>query len=94
MRLDVSTAAMPPRLRKAVGSLHSSRYKRFLSLLKEARREAGLTQVEVAAAMGTHQSFVAKCESGERRVDAIELAEFARLYRRPLAYFVPPREKP
>jgi hypothetical protein len=27
-------------------------------------------------------------ESGERRVDVIELAAFARLYRKPLSYFV------
>ncbi len=34
------------------------------------------------------QSFVSKCESGERRVDVVELAEFARLYRKPLSFFM------
>jgi hypothetical protein len=29
----------------------------------------------------------AACESGERRVDVVELAEFARLYRKPLSFF-------
>jgi len=48
---------------------HSSRYRRFLKLLKRRGFAAGMTQVQVAAALGRPQSFVAKCESGERRVD-------------------------
>jgi transcriptional regulator with XRE-family HTH domain len=53
--------------------LHSTRYRRFLKRLIQARREAGLTQTEVARALRRPQSFVSKCESGERRVDVIEL---------------------
>jgi transcriptional regulator with XRE-family HTH domain len=67
---------------------YRQRYRRFLSRLKQARTNAGLTQVEVAKRLGQPQSFVSKCESGERRVDAVELLEFSRLYRRPLNYFV------
>jgi hypothetical protein len=33
------------------------------------------------------QSFVSKCESGERRVDFVELKEFARVYKVPISYF-------
>jgi hypothetical protein len=33
------------------------------------------------------QSFVSKCESGERRIDFVELQHLARIYRRPLSYF-------
>ncbi|MGE0454613.1 MAG: helix-turn-helix domain-containing protein [Vicinamibacteria bacterium] len=69
-------------------SLHDSRYKALLGRLRSARQAAGLTQEEAATAVGRPQSFVSKCEAGERRVDAIELLEFARLYGRPLAYFV------
>jgi transcriptional regulator with XRE-family HTH domain len=79
---------MPSR-RRGVGSVHSSRYRLFLKLLKEARVAAGMTQVQVAAALGRPQSFVAKCESGERRVDVIELEEFAKLYCRSLSRFLP-----
>lgn len=67
---------------------HSPRYHRFLRRLKEARRRAGFTQAAVARALGRPQSFVSKCESGERRVDVIELEDFARLYRKPLTYFL------
>jgi hypothetical protein len=42
----------------------------------------------VAKALGKPPSFVAKCESGERRVDVIELTHFADLYDKPLLFFV------
>ncbi len=69
-------------------SLHSEAYRRFLDRLRRARREAGFTQVEVAERLRRPQSYVSKCESGERRVDVIELAEFAALYRRRMDFFV------
>ena len=69
-------------------SIHSPAYQQFLARLREARADNGLTQVEVAARLGKHQSYVAKCEGGELRVDVVELAEFAGLYDRPLDWFV------
>jgi transcriptional regulator with XRE-family HTH domain len=68
--------------------IYTEKYKAFLERLSHARKEKGLTQVTVANLLGKHQSYVAKCENGERRVDVIELAEFARLYEKPLDYFV------
>jgi hypothetical protein len=41
----------------------------------------------VARKLARPQSFVSKCESGERRVDVVELQEFARLYGKPLSFF-------
>jgi len=72
--------------------LRSPEYRRFLGLLKKARQEAKLAQHEVAAALKQPQSFVSRSESGERRVDVLELAAFARLYGKPLEYFVPPTD--
>jgi DNA-binding transcriptional regulator YiaG len=69
-------------------SAQSARYKRFLAKLRASREDAGLTQTDVARALGRPQSFVSKCESGERRVDVVELALFADLYRKPLEFFV------
>jgi hypothetical protein len=46
--------------------------------------------MEVARRLGRPQSFVSKCESGERRVDVVELAEFARLYGKRLDFFLSP----
>lgn len=70
-------------------SVYSARYQQFLKRLKAARQAAGLTQVEVARRLGHPQSWVSKCEAGERRVDVIELEGFARVYRKSLTYFLP-----
>lgn len=43
----------------------------------EQREAAGMTQAELAAKIEEYQSFVARLESGQRRVDVIELLEFA-----------------
>lgn len=59
----------------------------FLRRLRQARRDAGLTQVEVAARLGRTQSFVTKAERGERRIDVVELRALSRIYRKPMAFF-------
>jgi transcriptional regulator with XRE-family HTH domain len=59
-------------------SIFSENYLVFLKHLREARRQAGLTQEEVARRLGHNQSFVSKCERGERRVDVIELQYFCK----------------
>lgn len=69
------------------------KYQRFIERLKAARKQAGLTQAEVARRLRRPQSFVSKCESGERRVDVVELEGFAKLYGRSLDSFVGGRGK-
>jgi transcriptional regulator with XRE-family HTH domain len=64
------------------------RYAQFLGKLKQARVEAALTQVEVANRIKRPQSFVSKIESGERRIDVVELSELAGVYRKPLDFFL------
>ena len=54
------------------------RYERFRALLVEARKEAGLTQEEVAERLHRPQSFVWKIENGVRKVDVVEFLEIAR----------------
>jgi len=69
-------------------SLHGPRYRRFVGRLREAREQAGLTQVAAARALDRPQSFVAKIESGQRRVDVIELQDLARVYRKSISFFL------
>ena len=61
-------------------SRHSRRYARLLVALRQARKDAGLTQDQVAQKLNNHASYVSKCESGERRLDVVELADFCQLY--------------
>ncbi|NLE57215.1 MAG: helix-turn-helix transcriptional regulator [Planctomycetes bacterium] len=70
-------------------AVHSARYQAFLIRLRHARMEAGLTQRDVAQALDKPQSYVSKCESGERRVDVVELQAFAALYGCPIDSFLP-----
>ncbi|WP_086047936.1 helix-turn-helix domain-containing protein [Hugenholtzia roseola] len=68
-------------------TLHSKPYQQFLVRLNLAREQAGLTQVEVAQKLGKPQSFVSKCEQGERTVDVIDLIKFSKIYHCSLDFF-------
>ena len=59
-------------------SIYSKRYRQFLDLLIQARKEADLTQVEVASRLNRPQSFVSKYENGERRLDVVEFLDVAK----------------
>lgn len=65
----------------------SAEYTRFLRRLRLAREKAGLTQREAAGRLGKSQAYVWKSEVGERRVDVIELKQFAELYGVPVMFF-------
>ena len=56
-------------------SINSQTYAVFLDHLRETREKAGITQDELAERLGETQSFVSKCERGERRIDIAELRE-------------------
>ncbi len=56
--------------------------------LKRARKEAGLDQEKVAKLLGVSQSYMSKVESGQRRIDLVQLKQFARIYKKPLNFFL------
>jgi transcriptional regulator with XRE-family HTH domain len=57
-------------------TIHSTEYAKFLELLRQFRERQGLTQEQLAEKLGATQSFISKCERGERRIDALELRAF------------------
>ena len=69
-------------------ALHDERYRAFVDRLCEARKEAGLSQEQAAEAMGRPQYFVSRCETGERRVDAVEFFDFCMAYGLPPSWFL------
>ena len=58
-------------------ALHRPQYELFRKLMIQARERSGLTQVQVADALGRLQSFVSKYERGDRRLDFSEFVEIA-----------------
>ena len=69
---------MANRARKLDKSVHSAGQAAFCELMIAARKKAGLTQNELAKRLHRQQSFVAKYEGGERRVDVIEFIEICK----------------
>jgi transcriptional regulator with XRE-family HTH domain len=57
-------------------TIHTDAYSEFLNQLRATRMAQGVTQAELAARLGTTQSFISKCERGERRLDLVEARLF------------------
>lgn len=62
-------------------------YEAFLVKLRQARKEAGLTQQDVTKKLGKARTFMSKVELGERRLDVVELKALAKLYGKALSHF-------
>lgn len=60
----------------------------FLSLVRQMRIDAGLRQADLAEKLGEPQSFVSRYESGERRLDVLELRNICRELNVPLLDFI------
>ena len=69
-------------------AIYTKDHNAIVERLKKARIEAGLGQVEVAKKLGKTQSYLSKIESGQRRFDVLQLKEFAKIYKKPLDFFV------
>ena len=69
-------------------TIYSKDHKFLVKQLEKARIEADLDQKKVAKILGKTQSYVSKIESGQRRIDIIQLKKFARIYKKPFDYFL------
>lgn len=69
-------------------TIYSKEHKHIVKQLKKARKEAGFDQGEVAELLGKTQSHVSKIESGQRRLDVVQLKEFAKIYKKDLNFFL------
>lgn len=71
-----------------VKSIHTKEYAYFVEQLQKARLEAGLTQIQVAKKLKRPQSHISNIETGQQRVDVVELQRFAKMYKKDITYFV------
>ena len=69
-------------------SVYTRDYRILVYLLRKRREEIGVDQAQVAQRLERTQSFVSKCERGERRLDVIELQEFCKALDIKLSDFV------
>jgi len=69
-------------------SIQTQEYAYFVRRLRQARGEADLTQVQVAKKIGRPQSHISNVESGQQRVDVVELKRFADIYGKKIDYFL------
>ena len=69
-------------------TIYTKEHKSLIERLVKARKESGLDQNDVARLLGKTQSYVSKLESGQRRIDVVQLKEFAKIYKKSLEYFI------
>lgn len=62
-----------------MASVYAEDYQQVIGMLKKARKDRGVSQVQLSEAFGRPQSFIAKVENGERRLDIVEFLHLARL---------------
>ena len=77
---------MPANRQKTVDSPVSERA-HLAEMLRQSREYLALSQEEVAKAVGIPRAAISLVESGQRRVDALELKKFAAVLQRPVSYF-------
>ncbi len=68
-------------------SIYSKQHREMIERLKKARLDCGLDQQKTARLLGTTQSYISKLESGQRRIDVLQLRELARIYKKSASYF-------
>ena len=71
-----------------VKAIYSKEHRSLVERLRKARKEKGLDQEEVANLLGVTQSYISKIESGQRRIDIVQLKAFATIYGKNIDYFV------
>jgi transcriptional regulator with XRE-family HTH domain len=68
--------------------IHSTDQKRLCELIRRVREEKGISQQMLAAKLDVPQSFISKIETGERRIDVLELRCLCKAIKIPLKDFV------
>jgi ribosome-binding protein aMBF1 (putative translation factor) len=66
-----------PHIQKMVSSIRTKRHKHLIELVTAERKNAGIRQVQLAKKLKRSQTWIARLESGERRLDVIELIDLA-----------------
>lgn len=69
-------------------TIYTKEHKNLIEKLKSARLSAKLDQKTAAKRLNKSQSYISKMESGQRRVDLVQLKQIAEIYGKNIDYFV------
>ncbi|MDD5561900.1 MAG: helix-turn-helix transcriptional regulator [Candidatus Omnitrophica bacterium] len=69
-------------------TIFTKTHKDLVNRLVKARKTANLRQIDAARKLGRTQSYISKIESGQRRIDTVQLKEFAAIYKKKLQDFI------
>lgn len=69
-------------------TIRTKEYAVLIEKLIKARHEASLRQIDVAKLFSRPQSFISRVEAGEYRLDVLELKRLAKIYKKPIGYFI------
>jgi len=69
-------------------TIYSKEHKYLIEQLKKAREGSGLDQEQVAKILKKTQSYVSKIESGQRRIDVVQLKTLAKIYKKSIDFFI------
>lgn len=71
-------------------TIFTESHRRLVGKLVKARKQARLRQQDVARKLGRTQSYISKIESGQRRIDTVQLKELAAVYGKKIHFFIAP----
>ncbi len=74
--------------RKMDKTIFTKSHRDLVSRLVKARKLAKLRQIDAAKKLGRTQSYISKIEAGQRRIDTVQLKEFAAIYKKKLQHFL------
>ena len=66
-----------PHIRKMVATIRTKRHKQLVEAILAERKQAGIRQIPLAKKLKRSQTWIARIESGERRIDVVEFLELA-----------------
>jgi transcriptional regulator with XRE-family HTH domain len=69
-------------------TITTKEYAVIIDRIRQARLESGLRQIDVAKKLKRPQSYISRVESGEYRLDILEVKKFAEIYKKDINYFI------
>ena len=69
-------------------TIYTKAHRALVEKLIKARKDSSLKQEDVAKLLGRTQSYISKIEAGQRRIDIIQLREFAKIYKKNVDFFI------